>query len=140
MATKKKEILKTRIPDLLMHSKSYAFEGPVRLARDCGCSPSAVHRLIAGRGAPTHNLVCAVTRALEQELGRRIDPRDVVMDETGEWLTPNVCELVGCLDHGYGGCYPEYAYDEQDNLRPEFEAVRPGYWSLNPSLSREVVC
>ena len=135
MGRKQGKKLKTRIPELLSHTTRYAFEGGARLAADIGCTRSAVNRLIAGREAPTYNLVCAVTRELERELGRRIDPRDVVMDEFDRWITPNVCTVAGCE-----GCFPDHAYDEDDNLRPEFENVRPGHWSVDPALSKEVAC
>ena len=133
MSEKKTRVLKTRLREIMAHTIRYAFEGEARLAADCGCNRSTINRLIAGRATPTFNLVCSVTRALENELGRRIDPRDVVMDETFDWITPNVCKVAGCQ-----GCFPDHAYDEHDNLKPTFEKARPGEWSTDPRLAKEV--
>jgi hypothetical protein len=67
-----------------------------------------------------------VVAALEDELGFRLDPRELVSLD-GRYPTESVCELVGCP-----GCLPDEAYNEDGSLRPEYEDVPPGQWSAGP--------
>jgi len=110
----------------MAHTTRYAFKGESRLAADSGVSKSAVCRLINGQSSPSFALVCALTKALEQRLGKRLDPRELISFD-GTYPTRSVCELAGCK-----GCLPKEAYDERETLRPEFRGIKPGQWSLNP--------
>ncbi len=111
-----------RVADLMAHTSRYSFKGTSRLAADAGVSPSAVSRLLHGKLNPSFVLVARVTGALEAQLGRRIDPRDLVA-EHGEFLTAYACGLAACP-----GCLPENALDEFGDLKPAFEGIRPGAW------------
>jgi len=113
----------------MAHTTRYAFKGESRLAADAGVSKSAVCRLINGQSSPSFVLVCALTKALEKQLKRALDPRELISCD-GTYPTLSVCQLAGCK-----GCLPQAAYDEHDNLRPEFRGVQPGQWSLNPLVS-----
>ncbi len=111
-----------RVSDLMIHTTRYAFHGVSRLAADAKVSPSSVSRLINGKMNPSFAMVARITTALEQTLGYRIDPRDLVA-ELGRFLTPHTCDLVGCR-----GCLPENATDEFGDLKPAFHGVKPGRW------------
>jgi transcriptional regulator with XRE-family HTH domain len=111
-----------RFVDLMAHTDRYAFKGVTRLAVDARVSPSSVSRLINGKMNPSFLMVARLTTALEAELGRRIDPRDLVA-EMGRFLTTHTCDLAGCR-----GCRPASATDEFGNVRPHYRKVEPGKW------------
>jgi transcriptional regulator with XRE-family HTH domain len=111
-----------RLRDVMDHSIRYAFSGVARLAADAKVSPASVSRLVNGKMNPTFGMVSRITTALEQTLGYRIDPRDIFA-ESGKFLTPHVCELMGCT-----GCLPENATDEFGDIKPAFANVKPGRW------------
>lgn len=112
----------TRIPEIILHSTRYGFNGRSRLAKDSGISPRTISRLLSGSGCPTYETVMRVTEALERDLGRPLDAREVV-SFTGSYPTKTVCEVVGCQ-----GCLPPEAWGEDDLLRPEWRHIRPGTW------------
>lgn len=112
-----------RIFAVMMHTNRYAFKAQARLASDCRVAPSTICRLLTGQSSPSFALVTAIADALEKQLKRRIDPRELV-SINGEYATPWTCALCGC-----GGCLPDEAYDEDDRLRPEYRDVRPGEWT-----------
>jgi transcriptional regulator with XRE-family HTH domain len=107
----------------MAHTTRYAFKGGSRLAADAGLSRSALNRLINGLTSPTFNSIYGITQALEKQLHRHLDPRELVSID-GTYPTPSVCELVGCK-----GCLPDEAYDENEKIKPEYSDVRPGRWS-----------
>ena len=111
-----------RISDVMVHLDRYAFNGVTRLAKDARVSASSVSRLINGKMNPSFRLVSRLTTALEQELGRRLDPRELVA-EAGKFSTRFVCDLVGCT-----GCLPERAIDEHGNVKDEFKGLAAGTW------------
>ncbi len=113
-----------RIAAVMAHTTRYAFKGQSRLATDAGVSKSAISRLINGQSEPSYFLVNAITRALEQHLGRRLDPRELISFD-GTYPTPSVCQLVGCAN-----CLPNEAYDEHNRLKPDYRDVKPGQWSV----------
>lgn len=115
-----------RIMALMAHTTRYAFKGETRLATDAGVSKSAVCRLLNGRSSPSFALVLAINKALEKNLGRTIDSRDLISVD-GDYPTASACELAGCK-----GCLPAEAYDENNRIRPEFKNVKPGQWSVTP--------
>ena len=111
-----------RVSDAMIHIDRFAFHGVSNLATDARVSASAVSRLINGMMNPSFALVARITRALEVQLGHRIDPRDIVA-ENGEFLTRYTCDLVSCR-----GCYPESALDEFGHFTPAFAGVPKGKW------------
>lgn len=96
-----------RIHAVMAHTTRYAFDGVSRLAEDVGVSKSAIYRILQGKRSPSFSLMIAITQALEKELKRPIDPREL-MTVSGQYPTPNVCDLCGCL-----GC----AYTPRDQKR-----------------------
>ena len=123
MATTPRRRVRNRILAVMTHSMRYAFKGTSRLAGDAGVSKSSISRLVRGLSQPSFVLVAAITRALEKDLGQRLDPRDLVsLDDT--YPTPSVCRLVGCP-----GCLPEEAWDQDGQLKPEYRDIKPGTWS-----------
>jgi transcriptional regulator with XRE-family HTH domain len=120
-----------RIAAILIHCPRYAFMGLTRLATDAGVSKGAVSRLIRGERRPSYVLVTRVVAAIERELGRPLDLREVVREDEN-YPTASPCALAGCP-----GCLPNWAYDESDGLRPEFEGVPPGGWSQDGPVSLE---
>jgi hypothetical protein len=67
----------------------------------------------------------ALTRALEEQLGKRIDPRELVSMD-GTYPTASVCVLCGCT-----GCLPHQVWDEEsDTIRPEYRHIQAGKWAL----------
>jgi transcriptional regulator with XRE-family HTH domain len=110
------------------HIQDYYIEGASHFAKDAGISRSALSRLMRGESSPSYALVCALTKALEQKLGHRIDPRELISVD-GTFLTPSICELVLC-----NGCLPDCLYDEEDNVKPEYRHIRSGQWSREASL------
>ena len=122
-----------RILALMAHTNRYAFKGESRLAHDAGVSKSAVCRLLNGQSSPSFALVSSITKALEPHLqrgleGRRLDPHELISLD-GTYPTASACQLAGCK-----GCLPAEAYDEHNRLKPEFRDMKPGQWSLSPSI------
>ncbi len=99
-----------RILALMAHTTQYAFKGETRLATDAGVSKSAACRLLNGRSSPSFALVLAITKVLEKNLGRGLDPRDLISVD-GHYPTASACELAGCK-----GCLPAEAYGENRTL------------------------
>lgn len=123
-----------RILALMAHTSRYAFKGESRLARDAGVSKSAVCRLLNGQSSPSFALVSAITLALEPHLqgglkGRRLNPHELISLD-GSYPTASACELAGCK-----GCLPTEAYDEHNQIKPEYKDVQPGQWSVSPSAN-----
>lgn len=112
-----------RIAAVMAHTTRYAFRGGPRLASDAGLSRSALNRLINGLTSPTFASVYGITKALERQLDKQLDPRELVSLD-GNYPTSSVCQLVGCK-----GCLPDEAYDENERIKPEYSGVRPGRWS-----------
>jgi len=114
-----------RIDDVLSHVPRYAFKGRSRLATDAGVSKSAVTRLLNGQSVPSVIVVFRLAKALERRMSTSLDPREIVSLD-GDYPTPSTCKLMGCR-----GCLPCDAYDEDNNLKPEYTGVRPGQWSVH---------
>lgn len=112
-----------RIGDVLAHTPFYQFKGTSRIAADARLDSSTVSRLIHGKINPSFILVARITAALEQRLGFKIDPRDLVA-ENGEFITSYVCDLVDTCR----GCLPENALDEFGDRKAAFINVQPGRW------------
>ena len=118
-----------RIRTVLVHTSRYAFEGPAKLAADCGVSRSTICRLLAGKSNPSYRLVQAVTDALARALGKPLNPRDLFSPD-GTYPEPSGCALCGC-----SGCLPEEAFDPRGRIKPEYRRMRPGDWSLSPTAA-----
>ena len=116
-----------RIAAVIEHIPRYTIQGQARLARDAGVSRSAVSRLLSGQTVPSFTIALALTNALERELGKKLEPRELLSLD-GTYPTPNVCDLCGCR-----GCLPRHAYAPDDTLHPDFRSIAPGTWSLAPS-------
>lgn len=112
-----------RIRAIMMHTTRYAFDGVSRLAQDIGVTPSGLYRILNGKRRPSFSLMMALTEALERELGRTLDPREL-MTFSGTFPTPEVCTLCGCR-----GCLPDEAYQADGTLKPAYRHVAPGTWS-----------
>lgn len=111
-----------RVADVMAHTSRYAFKGVPRLARDAGISRTSLSRVIHGRMNPSARLAARIATALEKEIGRPIDPRELFA-ERGEFPTRYTCDLVGCR-----GCLPDAATDEFGDLKSSFIGVEPGRW------------
>ena len=111
-----------RIADVMAHTPFYQFKGTGRIAADARLDTSTVSRLVHGKINPSFILVARITAALEQRLGFKIDPRDLV-SENGEFLTNYVCDLVACR-----GCLPENALDEFGDRKAAFINIQQGKW------------
>ena len=111
-----------RVFAVMMHTTRYAFKSKARLASDCGVAPSTICRLILGQCSPSFALIDVVTGALEKQLQKTIDPRELVSLD-GVYPTPSVCALCGCK-----GCLPDEAYDGNNRLKPEYKDMQPGQW------------
>jgi len=84
----------------MAHTTRYAFDGCTRLAQDIGANPASISRVLSGKRSPSFALMCALAAALEQELGRPLDPREL-LTFSGNYPTPSVCELCGCQGCAY---------------------------------------
>jgi len=62
-----------------------------RLADDAGLSRSTLNRLINGLTSPTFTSIYGITQALEKQLQRHLDPRELISID-GTHRTPSVCE------------------------------------------------
>lgn len=111
-----------RLADLMAHLDRYAFNGVTRLAKDARVSASSVSRLINGKMNPSFVMIARITAALEKQLGRKIDPRELIA-ETGKFCTRFVCDLMGC-----DGCLPDNAVDEFGQVKGSFAGISPGTW------------
>lgn len=124
MASIARRRVHNRIREVMLHLSRYGCKPQARLAEDAGVSPAAISRLLAGRSVPTFALVMALTRALEDRLDKRIDPRELV-SFSGDFPTKSVCDLCGCP-----GCLPPQVYGTDDEVRPEYRHIRSGQWAL----------
>lgn len=111
---------------MLAHTTRYAFEPQARLAKDVGVSRSTISRIMSGKSRPSFDLVQRITGALEQALGRTLDPRELFSPD-GTYPTRSGCLLCGC-----NGCLPETAFDRWGRRRPAFQSMQPGDWTLTP--------
>jgi transcriptional regulator with XRE-family HTH domain len=116
-------VIHNRIAEVMAHTTRYAFKCEARLAMDAGISKSALNRLVNGLSSPSFVSACKIARALEKELKRPLEPRELISFD-GTYPTPSVCELVGCK-----GCMPDQAYDESERVRPQYREIKPGDWS-----------
>ncbi len=112
-----------RVAAIMAHTTRYAFKGRSRLAADAGISRSALSRLMSGRTKPTYMLLSRITRALESELSRHFDCRELV-SENGQYPTTFVCQLLGCP-----GCLPHQVDSPDQSIRTAYAEVKPGLWS-----------
>jgi len=115
-----------RLRQIVWHIPWYGFRTQARLAQDSGVSPSAISRIMRGKAQPTLPVAQRLTDALSRRLNLLIDLRDVFSPD-GTYPTPSVCHLTRCPS-----CLPPTAYDETDNLRPEFQSSRAGQWGVSP--------
>ena len=115
-----------RLRQVVWHIPWYGFRTQARLAQDSGVSPSAISRIMRGKAQPTLPVAQRLTDALSRRLNLLIDLRDVFSPD-GTYPTPSVCHLTRCPS-----CLPPTAYDETDNLRPEFQSSRAGQWGVSP--------
>jgi DNA-binding XRE family transcriptional regulator len=99
--------------------------GYSRLAADCGVASSTICRLARNQISPSYALALAVTEALSRRMGVWIDMRDVFAPRSDfRFPTACVCDLSpSCM-----GCFPDEAYDADDNLRYAYKDLRPGDW------------
>src|ERR1041385_4778419 len=104
-----------RISAVMAHTTRYAFRGQARLAQDAGVSRSTICRLLSGQSRPSFDLVLTITTLLEEQLGRRLDPRELI-SLTGSYPTASVCALCGCQRW-----LPQEAYDEEDMRSPAYQ-------------------
>lgn len=122
--TPNQEVLTHRLREILWHIPWYGFKTQARLAQDSGVSPAAISRLIRGESQPSLLIALRLTQALSRRLGRPLDIGEVFSLD-GIYPTPSVCELTGCRR-----CLPPSAYDQADQIRPEYKAVQAGQWSM----------
>lgn len=121
----KARLLFNRVNAVAIHAPWYGFRMQSRLARDAGVSESAVSRLVRGRSTPSLTVALRVTGALARRLGKPLDVFEVFSLD-GNYPTRSICDLCGCPD-----CLPPQAYDDEENLRPEFMGVAAGEWALD---------
>ena len=107
----------------MIHAERYSVKGMSRLASDAGITLSALCKVAKGDRQPTYLLVTRVVGALEEQLGVRIDPRDVFTEEP-EFLHEFPCTVCNC-----SGCLPPWAFDEDDNTVEAFHGVKSGTWT-----------
>ena len=120
-------VVRNRIRAVLKHTRRYAFRPQSRLAQDVGVARSTISRLLRNQARPGLPLILAITEALEKDLERALDPRELVRFDGLPWPTASVCQLCGCP-----GCLPDEAYDPDGRRRPEWKDVLPGHWSDLP--------
>ena len=131
MANPIRQQYRNRIRAIMAHINYLSFEGQARLAREAGISPSAISRLVRGETNPSFTHVLALLRVFEKHLGKRIDPRDILILD-GDYPTPSVCELCDCK-----GCLPDQFYNSDGTIKEEFKHIKPGEWSLLPDVKTE---
>lgn len=122
---RKERHIYTRIPAILAHISMYSFQGQARLAADAGTSRSTINRLVHDQCVPSFALVYAIQKALEIRLGRKL-PIEEWLSLDDEWPTTSICELVGCP-----ACLPDAAYNADGSLKPSFEHIAPGRWTID---------
>jgi transcriptional regulator with XRE-family HTH domain len=118
--------LHKRIRAIMVHTKDYGSKGPGRLAKDAGVSRSTVTRFLKGESTPSVYMVLALLNALEGQLGREVDLRELISLD-GTYPTPSVCDLMGCP-----GCLPPEAHNEDGTTKPEYQHMKGGEWSVTP--------
>jgi len=122
--------LYNRVLAVIEHIPWYGFRTQVRLARDSRVSEACISRLLRGECQPSLVVALQVTKAIERRLQRPLGVTELFSLD-GTFPTASVCQLVGCSN-----CLPECCYDEEDNLKPECEAIKPGQWAwVQPLLS-----
>lgn len=112
-----------RLAAVMAHTNRYSFCGRSRLAKDSGVSKATISRLLAGCGRPSFRVMADITQAIERELRRKIDSRELFSTD-GNYPTAFVCSLAACH-----GCLPEWALSKDGEPLTEFGDLKPGYWS-----------
>lgn len=121
-----------RVRAIALHLPRYGFCLQERLARDTGLAHTTVGRLLRGVSRPSLPTALRLAAALSVHLGRRL-PLNEVFSLNGAYPTASACELCSCR-----GCLPPEAYDDEDNLRPEFQGPNAKNWSVSPtSVTKE---
>lgn len=120
-----------RIAAIMIHTSRYSFKGQARLAKDTGVSKATICRLVNGKTRPSYGLAYKVTRALEKDLKRALDLREVFSAD-GKYPTGYVCTLVGC-----SGCLPDRSHDERDEQRDEWADLQGAWSGDNQELQKE---
>lgn len=115
-----------RIKILLLHASKYSFDGQARLATDIGVSRSTISRIMSGRSSPSLRIAQAITDALSDALGKKIQPEDIFSPD-GYYDEPSTCKLVGCR-----GCTDEKMFDRSGRIKPEYAHLKPGDWTRFP--------
>ena len=100
----KEKKIYNRLGAILAHTDRYAFNPASRLAQDTGLSYTTIHSLLRGAHGPSYYTAIKVTQALEKELKRKLDPREII-HVYKRFPTPIVCDLVKCE-----GC--EFTHDD----------------------------
>lgn len=113
-----------RIAAVMAHIPRYWEGGQQVLARDAGVSVAALSRLMSGEAGSQQWVVARIATALEKQLGRRVDTRDLVSEDGQYPTSPFVCALCGCP-----GCLPKPAFDKDNQLKERYRGVVPGGWS-----------
>ncbi|MBV9469365.1 MAG: hypothetical protein JOZ57_08970 [Abitibacteriaceae bacterium] len=129
-------LLYNRVLAVIEHIPWYGFRTQVRLARDSRVSEACISRLLRGECQPSLVVALQVTGAIERRLQRPLGVTELFSLD-GSFPTASVCRLVGCSN-----CLPECCYDEEDNLKTDYQVIQPGQWAwvqpLLTGLSRPV--
>ena len=120
-----------RFAEAMIHTSRYSIAGKARLAQDCGLSKMSVIRLLAGNHNPSYRVVHRVIAALEKELGRPLDARDLISYTRREWER-SICEVCGC-----SGCLPAGALRDDGTIDPAYQNIPSGTWKSFIPLGRQ---
>src|SRR5579871_3149390 len=112
--------LHKRILAIMLHTTRYSVGGAARLAKDAGVCRSTVTRFLRGESNPSVFMVLALLEALERQLGRQVDLRELISLD-GTYPTPSVCALFGCP-----GCLPAKCWNQDDTLKKEYKQLKGG--------------
>ena len=124
--------LHRRIWAIMVHVPRYQSFGPSRLARDSGLARSTVTRFLSGESTPSVYMVLALLSAIEKQMGRHIDLRELISID-GNYPTPSACKLMGCK-----GCLPPEAHNRDCTTKPEYSHMKGGEWSVISADETEI--
>ena len=115
-----------RVEAVCFHITAFSIDPVSRLAKAVGVNKTVISKLFRGVKGPSFTLVFAVTMAIEKELGKPVDPRELFLID-GTFPTQSVCQFFDC---GGNGCLPGEVCDDENNRKQEYRDWKAGQWKL----------
>jgi len=115
---------KNRFLAALCHVNRYSGQFSGLLARDTGISHRTLGRILRGETEPHYGAAIRIAEVISRFSGVDIPLEELIVTGDRDFPTKYVCDLFSCK------CRPPWAWTRTGLMRPEFEGIPPGEWSL----------